>query len=66
VDAHQHDRMFEKMRGAPGVHRSAAPLAAQQGEELTALAERCGVTLEMARYRSSTTGNARQAARRYP
>jgi Zn-dependent peptidase ImmA (M78 family) len=40
-------------------------LAAQRGEELPALAERCGVTLEMARYRFNTTGVARQAARRY-
>ncbi len=39
--------------------------AAQRGEEPAAIAERCGVTLEMARYRFNTTGVARQVARRY-
>lgn len=38
--------------------------AARNGEDLEAIAERCGVTLEMARYRFNTTGVARQAARR--
>lgn len=39
--------------------------AAQRGEDPTAIAERCGVTQEMARYRFNTTGVARQTARRY-
>ena len=38
--------------------------AARQGEDPVAIADRCGVTLEMARYRFNTTGVARQAARR--
>lgn len=38
--------------------------AARRGEDPAAIADRCGVTLEMARYRFNTTGVARQAARR--
>lgn len=38
--------------------------AAFRGEDPAAISERCGVTLEMARYRFNTTGVARQAARR--
>ena len=42
-----------------------AEVGAQRGEEPAAIAERCGETLEMARYRFNTTGVARQVARRY-
>lgn len=45
--------------------RTLLALAALRGEEPATIAERCGVTLEMARYRFNTTGVARQAARRY-
>ena len=38
--------------------------AARRGEDPAAIADRCGVTLEMARYRFNTTGVARQAAHR--
>ena len=37
--------------------------AAKRGEDAQAIADRCGVTVEMARYRFNTTGVARQAAR---
>lgn len=38
--------------------------AASRGEDPAAIAERCGVTLDMARYRFNTTGVAGQVARR--
>lgn len=37
-------------------------VAAKNGEDFDTIAQRCGVTVEMARYRFNTTGVARQAA----
>jgi Zn-dependent peptidase ImmA (M78 family) len=44
--------------------RSLLSQAALRGEDPAAIAGRCGVTLEMARFRFNTTGVARQAALR--
>lgn len=50
--------------GALLLPRTLLAQATRRGEDPAAIADRCGVTLEMARYRFNTTGVARQATRR--